>query len=188
MPPSRDRSETSESDESESPDSSPPSSSKRPRQSPTNQDESETSDETIDPPNGVPASAQSSARKRARLNPPSEDESEEASEDGEESDESEDSMPPPPRQPLKAHQGLGPDGYKPGAIVRIKVTNFVTYTEAEFFPGPKLNMVIGPNGTGKSTLVCAICLGLGWGPQVWSWKKETRHLTLTKFTNWFLNL
>ena len=27
-------------------------------------------------------------------------------------------------------------------------------------------MVIGPNGTGKSTLVCAICLGLGWGAQV----------------------
>lgn len=26
-------------------------------------------------------------------------------------------------------------------------------------------MVIGPNGTGKSTLVCAICLGLGWGPK-----------------------
>lgn len=58
------------------------------------------------------------------------------------------------------------DGYKPGAIVRIKVTDFVIYTSAEFFPGPKLNMVIGPNGTGKSTLVCAICLGLGWGPQV----------------------
>ncbi|KAL4898774.1 P-loop containing nucleoside triphosphate hydrolase protein [Aspergillus ambiguus] len=57
------------------------------------------------------------------------------------------------------------DGFKPGSIVRIKVTNFVTYTTAEFFPGPKLNMVIGPNGTGKSTLVCAICLGLGWGPQ-----------------------
>lgn len=58
------------------------------------------------------------------------------------------------------------DGYKPGSIVRIKVNDFVTYTSAEFFPGPKLNMVIGPNGTGKSTLVCAICLGLGWGPQV----------------------
>ncbi|PWY83459.1 P-loop containing nucleoside triphosphate hydrolase protein [Aspergillus heteromorphus CBS 117.55] len=57
------------------------------------------------------------------------------------------------------------EAYKPGAIVRIKVTDFVTYTSAEFFPGPKLNMVIGPNGTGKSTLVCAICLGLGWGPQ-----------------------
>ncbi|KAL4817728.1 P-loop containing nucleoside triphosphate hydrolase protein [Aspergillus spinulosporus] len=56
------------------------------------------------------------------------------------------------------------EGFKPGAIVRIKVKDFVTYTAAEFFPGPKLNMVIGPNGTGKSTLVCAICLGLGWGP------------------------
>ncbi|KIX01523.1 uncharacterized protein Z518_09249 [Rhinocladiella mackenziei CBS 650.93] len=55
-------------------------------------------------------------------------------------------------------------GHQPGAIVRVKLTNFVTYTSAEFFPGPNLNMVIGPNGTGKSTLVCAICLGLGWPP------------------------
>src|SRR5207247_747987 len=62
--------------------------------------------------------------------------------------------------------GYDENGYKTGAIVRVKLTDFVTYTTAEFFPGPKLNMVIGPNGTGKSTLVCAICLGLGWGPQV----------------------
>ncbi|KAI9808470.1 MAG: Structural maintenance of chromosomes protein 5 [Phylliscum demangeonii] len=54
--------------------------------------------------------------------------------------------------------------YQPGSIVRVKLQNFVTYTAAEFFPGPRLNMIIGPNGTGKSTLVCAICLGLGWGP------------------------
>ncbi|KAK3721811.1 Structural maintenance of chromosomes protein 5 [Vermiconidia calcicola] len=52
--------------------------------------------------------------------------------------------------------------YQPGSIVRVTLTNFVTYTKAEFHPGPNLNMVIGPNGTGKSTLVCAICLGLGW--------------------------
>ena len=56
--------------------------------------------------------------------------------------------------------------HQPGSIVRVKLQNFVTYTSADFFPGPSLNMVIGPNGTGKSTLVCAICLGLGWGPQV----------------------
>ncbi|KAF1812653.1 P-loop containing nucleoside triphosphate hydrolase protein [Eremomyces bilateralis CBS 781.70] len=56
------------------------------------------------------------------------------------------------------------DVYHPGSIVRIKLTNFVTYTSAEFHLGPSLNMVIGPNGTGKSTLVCAICLGLGWSP------------------------
>jgi len=56
--------------------------------------------------------------------------------------------------------------HQPGSIVRVKLTNFVTYTDVEFHPGPSLNMVIGPNGTGKSTLVCAICLGLGWGPHV----------------------
>jgi len=54
--------------------------------------------------------------------------------------------------------------HQPGAIVRVTLINFVTYTSAEFLPGANLNMVIGPNGTGKSTLVCAICLGLGWGP------------------------
>ncbi|PHH87942.1 hypothetical protein CDD83_8210 [Cordyceps sp. RAO-2017] len=57
------------------------------------------------------------------------------------------------------------DDFHPGAIVRVKVENFVTYEKAEFFPGPHLNMVIGPNGTGKSSLVCAICLGLGYSPK-----------------------
>lgn len=51
------------------------------------------------------------------------------------------------------------------------MTDFVTYEKAEFLLGPNLNMIIGPNGTGKSTLVCAICLGLGW---------ETKHLGRAK--------
>jgi chromosome segregation ATPase len=55
--------------------------------------------------------------------------------------------------------------FQPGAIVRVSVQNFVTYEKAEFLPGPNLNMVIGPNGTGKSSLVCAICLGLGYSPK-----------------------
>jgi chromosome segregation ATPase len=55
--------------------------------------------------------------------------------------------------------------FKAGSLVRVKLTNFVTYTAAEFHLGPSLNMVIGPNGTGKSTLVCAICLGLGWSSE-----------------------
>ena len=59
--------------------------------------------------------------------------------------------------------GAGPEDFQPGAIVRVKLRNFVTYESAEFFPGPSMNMVIGPNGTGKSSLVCAICIGLGWG-------------------------
>ncbi|KAL8387282.1 hypothetical protein RB595_010025 [Gaeumannomyces hyphopodioides] len=56
--------------------------------------------------------------------------------------------------------------YQPGAILRVTVDNFVTYEHAEFYPGPNLNMVIGPNGTGKSSLVCAICLGLGYHSNV----------------------
>ncbi|GKU00065.1 structural maintenance of chromosomes 5 smc5 [Fusarium langsethiae] len=57
------------------------------------------------------------------------------------------------------------NGFQPGAIVRVAVENFVTYEKAEFLPGPHLNMVVGPNGTGKSSLVCAICLGLGYSPK-----------------------
>ncbi|KAI8934741.1 hypothetical protein NX059_008429 [Plenodomus lindquistii] len=57
------------------------------------------------------------------------------------------------------------DEFQPGSLIRVKLTDFVTYTAAEFLLGPSLNMVIGPNGTGKSTLVCAICLGLGWGSE-----------------------
>ncbi|KAL1843921.1 hypothetical protein VTJ49DRAFT_6864 [Mycothermus thermophilus] len=65
---------------------------------------------------------------------------------------------------LRGGEASSAPGFQPGAIVRVKVRNFVTYEEAEFFLGPNLNMVIGPNGTGKSSLVCAICLGLGYSP------------------------
>lgn len=56
--------------------------------------------------------------------------------------------------------------YVPGSIVRVALVNFVTYDKVEFSPGPSLNMVLGPNGTGKSTLACAIALGLGFPPKV----------------------
>ncbi|KAJ5889483.1 hypothetical protein N7504_010293 [Penicillium tannophilum] len=141
-------------------------SSKRPRLSPAH--EAETSDdearsETARAPerSDEDESSNDETERGDAADEPSSDEAEE----NDAADGDEESMPPPPRQPLKAHAGFDLNGYKPGAIVRIKVTNFVTYNNAEFYPGPKLNMVIGPNGTGKSTLVCAICLGLGWGPQ-----------------------
>ncbi|KDR84246.1 hypothetical protein GALMADRAFT_703330 [Galerina marginata CBS 339.88] len=58
----------------------------------------------------------------------------------------------------------GDDGYIPGSIVRIQLHNFVTYDYVQFFPGPYLNMIVGPNGTGKSSIACAIALGLNFPP------------------------
>ncbi|KAN0097138.1 P-loop containing nucleoside triphosphate hydrolase protein [Tylopilus felleus] len=58
------------------------------------------------------------------------------------------------------------DGYIPGSIVRVQLHNFVTYDWVEFRPGPYLNMIVGPNGTGKSSISCAICLGLNSPPSV----------------------
>ncbi|XP_054843000.1 structural maintenance of chromosomes protein 5 isoform X2 [Eublepharis macularius] len=51
-----------------------------------------------------------------------------------------------------------------GSIVRIAMENFLTYDNCEMFPGPHLNMIVGANGTGKSSIVCAICLGLTGKP------------------------
>ncbi|NXK89107.1 SMC5 protein, partial [Formicarius rufipectus] len=39
-----------------------------------------------------------------------------------------------------------------------------TYDGCEIYPGSNLNVVIGANGTGKSSIVCAICLGLAGKP------------------------
>lgn len=74
-----------------------------------------------------------------------------------------------PRQRINGHvanNGTPASGFATGSIVRVKVENFVIYEKAEFLPGPNLNMVIGPNGTGKSSLVCAICLSLGYPASV----------------------
>ncbi|KAF0492709.1 P-loop containing nucleoside triphosphate hydrolase protein [Gigaspora margarita] len=64
------------------------------------------------------------------------------------------------------------DEFQIGSIVRVCLKNFVTYDSVEFFPGPNLNMIIGPNGTGKSTIVCAIALGLGWNTSLLGRAKE----------------
>ncbi|XP_066470209.1 structural maintenance of chromosomes protein 5 [Tiliqua scincoides] len=53
-----------------------------------------------------------------------------------------------------------------GAIVRIAMENFLTYDSCEVYPGSNLNMIVGANGTGKSSIVCAICLGLAGKPSI----------------------
>ncbi|XP_041801701.1 structural maintenance of chromosomes protein 5 [Chelmon rostratus] len=64
---------------------------------------------------------------------------------------------------LTGHQPVGPGGegvFVEGSILRLTMKNFLTYDYAVLYPGPNLNMIIGANGTGKSSIVCAICLGL----------------------------
>ncbi|XP_073734364.1 structural maintenance of chromosomes protein 5 [Callorhinus ursinus] len=67
--------------------------------------------------------------------------------------------PPPPPLPLQSSRP-----FVEGSIVRIVMENFLTYDICEVSPGPHLNMIIGANGTGKSSIVCAICLGLAGKP------------------------
>jgi hypothetical protein len=42
----------------------------------------------------------------------------------------------------------------------------MTYDHVKTKPGPRLNLVLGEDGTGKSSIVCAIGIGLAGEPQV----------------------
>ncbi|TIA86441.1 hypothetical protein E3P99_03678 [Wallemia hederae] len=99
--------------------------------------------------------------------------------DGDDGDDDNDDQGPDPAadNPLMDHEdvleALQPqerqrdrDNFIPGSIVRVVLHNFLTYDHVDFCPGPYLNMIIGPNGTGKSTIVCGIALGLGAGPKI----------------------
>uniref|UniRef100_A0A1I7XDF2 Structural maintenance of chromosomes protein 5 n=1 Tax=Heterorhabditis bacteriophora TaxID=37862 RepID=A0A1I7XDF2_HETBA len=58
------------------------------------------------------------------------------------------------------------DNYPDGSIIKIIYTNFLTYDNAICIPGPNLNVIIGTNGAGKSTIICGICLAVGGSPKV----------------------
>eukprot|EP00238_Polyblepharides_amylifera_P012271 CAMPEP_0196576178 /NCGR_PEP_ID=MMETSP1081-20130531/5501_1 /TAXON_ID=36882 /ORGANISM="Pyramimonas amylifera, Strain CCMP720" /LENGTH=1016 /DNA_ID=CAMNT_0041894717 /DNA_START=240 /DNA_END=3290 /DNA_ORIENTATION=- len=42
----------------------------------------------------------------------------------------------------------------------------MTFGYVEFCPGTRLNLILGPNGTGKSSFVCAMCIGLAGKPSL----------------------
>ncbi|GAP87240.1 putative structural maintenance of chromosome complex subunit protein [Rosellinia necatrix] len=133
--------------------------------------------EEDDDPEPSPSTSDSSKRRKSgmRSHVPEEEGGEEEEEEevkAEAAEEMTDGSPAPPTRKANGRASAGhrapasgPGEFHPGAIVRVRVDNFVTYKRAEFLPGPNLNMVIGPNGTGKSSLVCAICLGLGYHPK-----------------------
>lgn len=50
---------------------------------------------------------------------------------------------------LSAADALAPPrDFQPGSIRRVRLHDFMTHADAEFEPGPGLNLIIGPNGTG----------------------------------------
>lgn len=63
-----------------------------------------------------------------------------------------------------------------------------TYDHSEVFPGPNLNMIVGANGTGKSSIVCAICLGLAGKTAVLGRGDKASHLTHTHTHCLFITL
>jgi structural maintenance of chromosomes protein 5 len=48
----------------------------------------------------------------------------------------------------------------------------MTYKHCVFQPGPRINLVIGPNGVGKSSILCAVVLGLGGAPRLLGRQKD----------------
>eukprot|EP00835_Amoeboradix_gromovi_P005886 NODE_607_length_6164_cov_0.344930.p1 type:complete len:1036 gc:universal NODE_607_length_6164_cov_0.344930:244-3351(+) len=64
--------------------------------------------------------------------------------------------------------------FLPGNIVRMELTNFLTYDYVVFGCHPNLNLICGPNGSGKSSLVCAIVLGLAGKPEMLGRAKDLK--------------
>ena len=46
-----------------------------------------------------------------------------------------------------------------GCIVRVQMVHFMHYSDVSIRPQPGFNVIIGHNGSGKSALVNAICVG-----------------------------
>lgn len=50
------------------------------------------------------------------------------------------------------------------SIKKIKLRNFMVHSFIELDCSSRINLILGANGSGKSSIVCAICLGLGGDP------------------------
>ena len=60
---------------------------------------------------------------------------------------------------------------------------YSTFDDIELYPGSGLNVIVGPNGTGKSSIVCGICLGLAGHPRLLGRAKEVSLFFVCKSFN-----
>lgn len=64
-------------------------------------------------------------------------------------------------------KGISPfPGFRKGNLVKVRMENFLTFTDTFILPGPRMNLIIGPNGTGKSTVVSAVCIAFDGNPRL----------------------
>eukprot|EP01012_Entosiphon_sulcatum_P035210 TRINITY_DN446_c0_g1_i2.p1 TRINITY_DN446_c0_g1~~TRINITY_DN446_c0_g1_i2.p1 ORF type:complete len:1063 (+),score=252.76 TRINITY_DN446_c0_g1_i2:671-3859(+) len=56
--------------------------------------------------------------------------------------------------------------HRDGSITQIKLKNFMVLSDVGLSPAPGLNLILGPNATGKSSIVSAVCLGLAGKPNL----------------------
>ena len=69
--------------------------------------------------------------------------------------------------------------FRPGCIVSLRMENFMHYHDQTIQPTSGFNVVIGHNGSGKSAIVNAICIGLGESTvQLFLTEDEIRYVTL----------
>lgn len=51
-------------------------------------------------------------------------------------------------------------------VIDLLCFSYRTFEKVVFDAGPNLNVIIGVNGSGKSSIVCAMVLGLGGKPRL----------------------
>ena len=64
-------------------------------------------------------------------------------------------------QPPRGDSPVRDVPYKNGAIRRIQLMDFMTHQSFDMEPHPKINIISGVNGSGKSSILLGIAVGLG---------------------------
>ncbi|CAO1426736.1 unnamed protein product [Diamesa hyperborea] len=64
------------------------------------------------------------------------------------------------------------NSFEIGKIKSVALKDFITYDCLKYYPGDYLNVIIGANGTGKSTIVAGIILGCGGSQKLLSRSKD----------------